>query len=138
MKRRLVVTKTTRVLKVADLLSDMLSEMSDEELLGKHSLTWKQLEKVYSKLFYGGFLGKDELMRRVELRDGRSCSHIPLVDIYEAGEAYQCEVCGYISGLHFSLCPRCRQVNLRRLSRRFLDANMGYHGQSGAARYAAG
>jgi len=136
MKKRLVVTKTTRVLKVADIVSDMRAGMSDEDLLQKHSLTWKQLEKVYSKLFYGGFLGKGELMRRVELRDGQSCAHIPLVDIHAAGDAYQCEVCGYISGLHFSMCPRCRQVNLRRLSRRFLDTTMGYRGQPGAVRYA--
>ena len=136
MKRRLVVTKTTRVLKVAEILSDMQSEMSDEELLEKHSLTWKQLEKVYGKLFYGGFLDKDELMRRIELRDGKSCSHIPLVDIHESGEAYQCEVCGYFSSLHFSLCPRCRQVNLRRLSKRFPLVAAAYSGQSEAFRYA--
>lgn len=136
MKKRLIVTKTTRLLKVADILRDMQSSMSDEELLERHSLSWSQLEKVYSKLFYGGHLGKDELMRRIELRSGKDCSHIPLVDIYDADEVYLCEVCGYISGLHFSLCPRCRQINLRRLSRRFLYGVTGDQSRGGTARYA--
>lgn len=119
MKKRLVVTKTTRVLKVADVLGDMLSDMSDEDIVEKYSLSWKQLEKVYAKLFYGGFLRKSELMRRVELRGGKGCSHIPLVDIHDADKLYQCEICGYLSVFHFSECPRCRQINLRRLVRGF-------------------
>jgi hypothetical protein len=135
MKKRLIVTKTTRVLRVADILRDMHSNTSDEELLEKHSLSWSQLEKVYCKLFYGGYLGKDELMRRVELREGRNCSHIPLVDIHDADEVYLCEICGYISGLHFSLCPRCRQINLRRLSRRFLYGAAGAPQRGGVDRY---
>lgn len=136
MKKRLIVTKTTRVLKVVDILRDMQSSVSDEEILERHSLSWSQLEKVYAKLFYGGYLGKDELMRRIELRSGRNCSHIPLVDIYDTDEVYLCEVCGYISGLHFSLCPRCRQINLRRLSRRFLYGVISDQESGGAVRYA--
>ena len=117
MRKLLRVTKVTRVLKVADVLRDVLSDRSDEDILEKHDLTWRQLEKVYTKLFYGGYLSKAELARRVELRRGRDASHIPFVDLESSDMLYVCEICGFSSCLHFSSCPRCRQVNLRRLTR---------------------
>lgn len=117
-KKVMTFTKTTRLLKVAEVVEDMLADMSDEELLLKYGLSWNQLHKVYSKLFYGGFLSKDEMVRRIELRGGRDTSHIPLVEIEESGASYECMTCGFESTLHFSKCPRCKQINLRRLMRR--------------------
>jgi len=118
MKRVLRVTKTTRVLKIKDMIGDLLSDVTDEELLEKHNLRLDQLEKVYAKLYYSGYLCQDDLKRRVSLRDGRDIGHIPLAEIDESGNLYECTVCGFVSPLHFSTCPRCREVNLRRLTRR--------------------
>lgn len=119
MKKKVVTfTKTTRLLKIAEVIEDMLDDVSDEELLHKYRLDWQQLHKVYSKLFYGGYLSKEEMLRRIELRSGRDTSHIPVVDIDESRDAYECTTCGYESSLHFSECPRCKQINLRRLRRR--------------------
>jgi hypothetical protein len=118
MKRVLTVTKTTRVLKIKDILRDLLSDMTDEELLLKHNLRWEQLEKIYAKLYYSGFLGKDDLERRVDLRAGKDTGHIPLAEIEDSGTLYECTICGFVSPLHFSTCPRCREINLRRLTRR--------------------
>ncbi|MFH1115936.1 MAG: hypothetical protein V1792_18650 [Pseudomonadota bacterium] len=117
MRKLLRVTKVTRVMKIADLLRDILTDLSDEELLEKHDLSWTQLEKIYTKLFYGGYLSKAELAGRVALRRGKDASHIPYVDLESSDMLYLCEICGYSSPLHFSSCPRCRQVNLRRLTR---------------------
>ncbi len=119
MKKRVVTfTKTTRLLKIAEVIEDILEDVSDEELLQKYRLDWQQLHKVYSKLFYGGYLSKEEMLRRIELRSGRDTSHIPLVEIDESQDAYECMTCGFQSSLHFSECPRCKQINLRRLRRR--------------------
>jgi hypothetical protein len=118
MRRVLTVTKTTRVLKVREILSDMLSDLPDEEIMEKHGLHWEQLEKIYAKLYYGGYLGKEDVTRRVELRRGKDAAHIPFAQIEDGGTLYECSVCGFISSLHFSTCPRCREVNLRRLTRR--------------------
>lgn len=131
MKKRVTVTKVTRLLKIADILQDILSAVSDEELIQKYELSWKQLGKVYSKLFYGGYLSKEELSSRIELRSGRDCSHIPLVDIQDFEHEYECQICGFSSPLHFSACPRCRQINLRRLTRRIQPVviSSGHAGQ---------
>jgi hypothetical protein len=118
MRKKVVkVTKITKMLKVSDILSDMLSDVADEELMEKYGLGWEQLEKVYCKLFYGGFLEADQLRRRTRLRAGKPTSHIPLADFEDPGRVYECTICGYTSLLHFSACPRCRQINLRRLNR---------------------
>ncbi|MGB6063175.1 MAG: hypothetical protein WBG50_00080 [Desulfomonilaceae bacterium] len=118
MRKKVVkVTKVTKLLKVSEILGDMLSDVTDEELLEKYRLSWKQLEKIYSKLFYGGFLDRDQLRRRSRMRAGRPAFHIPLAEIDNPGTIYECLICGYSSLLHFSVCPRCRQINLRRLTR---------------------
>ncbi len=117
-KKVIKVTKITRMLKVADILGDMLSDVTDEELLEKYGLGWEQLQKVYSKLFYGGFLERHELQRRGRLRAGKPTPHIPLVEFDDPGRVYECTICGYTSRLHFSECPRCHQINLRRLTRK--------------------
>ncbi|MBI5252048.1 MAG: hypothetical protein HY912_21345 [Desulfomonile tiedjei] len=117
-KKVMTFTKTTRLLKVAEVLDDMFAGASDEELLKKYCLTWKQLHKVYSKLFYGGFISKEVMVRRIELRSGGDASHIPVAEIEESRDAYECMTCGFSSSLHFSECPRCKQINLRRLMRR--------------------
>jgi len=118
MKRVLRVTKVTKVLRIKDLLRDMLLGMSDEDLMNKHALRWTQLEKIYRKLYYGGHLGKAELLRRIEMRVGKNVSHIPFAEIEDSGIIYRCEICGFTSPLHFSTCPRCHEINLRRLTRR--------------------
>jgi hypothetical protein len=118
MRKKVVkVTKITKMLKVSDILNDMLSDVADEDLLIKYGLGWEQLEKVYLKLFYGGFLETDQLRRRSRLRAGKPTSHIPLAEFEDPGRVYECLICGYTSQLHFSACPRCRQINLRRLIR---------------------
>jgi len=118
MKKVLKVTKVTRLLKISEILPDILSGLSDEDLLEKYRLNWEQLRKIYSKLFYGGFMTKGDLLRRIELREGQDASHIPFVEIEPRGAVYECLICGFNSEFHFSECPRCRQVNLRRLTRR--------------------
>jgi hypothetical protein len=122
MKKKLVMfSKTTRVLRVAEVLACIMQDMSDEEIVRKFGLTWKQIGKVYSKLFYGGFLNTQDLARRIELRKGRSTAHIPLVEMESSQYEYECGTCGFISSLHFSECPRCKQLNLRRLVRKVPD-----------------
>jgi hypothetical protein len=131
MKKIMTMTKIVRTFKVREILGDMLANMTDEALLLKYALSWKQLGKIYTKLFYGGYLSDEDLLVRIELRRGRDASHIPLVQINTSGSVYECLVCGYMSALHFSECPRCHQINLRRLSRRVASANYAAH----SARY---
>lgn len=118
MRKLFQVTKVTRMLKISEVLADLSSEMTDEEFLTKHELSWKQLEKIYRKLFYGGLLTSSDLVRRIVMRSGKDTSHIPFVEIDGADALYECEICGYSSIMHFSTCPRCHKVNLRRLTRR--------------------
>jgi hypothetical protein len=122
MKKKLVrVTKITKVIRASEILKDMLEDLSDEELLAKYQIGWIQLGKLYGKLFYGGFMGKKDLRRRMELRSGSNSSHIPFVEIKSSTSMYyECVECGFKSSLHFSTCPRCRKVNLRRLRRSVL------------------
>ena len=117
MRKLVKVTKITRVFRVAEILNDILTDMSDEDLLKKYRINMKQLGKIYCKLFYGGFLGKDDIVRRVELRHGKDASYIPFAEIQDGDVTYECVVCGFASPLHFSTCPRCQQLNLRRLTR---------------------
>ncbi len=128
------VTKVKRIIKVADILRDLLNDMSDESILARYRLTWQQLEKIYAKLFHAGFLSKQEMATRIELRSGKDASHIPYADLGEMGEVYECTICGFTSGRHFSACPRCREVNLRRLQRRVAPVVV----TSGTPGYAAG
>ena len=134
MIRVVKVTKVKRVIKVSDILRDLLNDVSDETILRKYRLTWLQLEKIYAKLFHAGFLSKQEMETRIELRSGHDASHIPYADLGEAGEVYECSVCGFASSRHFSACPRCREVNLRRLQRRAPAVAVA----SGGSGYAAG
>lgn len=115
MRKIVTVTKVTRLLKLGDILSDILSDLSDEAVLAKYDLSWRQLGKVYSKLFFGGILTREDMLRRLSLRCGRDASHIPFVEIEDMEKVYECEVCGFTSPFHFTSCPRCRQLNLRRL-----------------------
>jgi hypothetical protein len=117
MRKLVTVTKITRVFRVAEILNDILADASDEELLMKYRITLKQLGKIYCKLLYGGFVGKDDMVRRVELRHGKDASYIPFAEIQGSDVTYECAVCGFASPLHFSTCPRCQQLNLRRLTR---------------------
>jgi hypothetical protein len=117
MRRIIKVTKVTRMVRIADVLNDILTDVHDEDLLEKHNLTWKQLQKVYAKLFHAGYLEREDMERRIELRCGRDPSHIPFAEILHSEALYECEVCGYWSIFHFTICPRCSQINMRRLTR---------------------
>jgi hypothetical protein len=112
------VTKVKRIIKVSDILRDLLNDVSDESVLAKYRLTWLQLEKIYAKLFHAGLLSKQEMETRIELRSGKNASHIPYADVAGVAEMYECTICGFSSSRHFSACPRCHQVNLRRLRRK--------------------
>lgn len=101
-----------------DFLFDLAIDTSDEELIEKYGITLQQLTIVYSKLLHRGLLSLDGLRRRVLLRVGKSASHIPIVEINEEIPEYQCAFCGFLSMFHFSVCPECRGVNLRRLTKR--------------------
>jgi hypothetical protein len=117
MRKLVKVTKITRVFKVAEILKDILTEVSDEQLLRKYRINFKQLEKIYCRLFYGGFLTKDDMVRRIELRHGKDACHIPFAELPNSSATYECAICGFASSQHFSACPRCRQLNLRRLTK---------------------
>ncbi len=123
MKKILRITKTTRLVKIREILADMFADVSDEKLLEQYDVSWEQLGKIYSKLFYGGFLTAEDLEKRIDLRPGKDTSHIPLADIYGDNHLYECTICGYVSHLHFSACPRCRQINLRKLCKRSGDSD---------------
>jgi hypothetical protein len=112
------LVKVSRYIKVREILQDLKSNASDEDLLEKYELTWTQLGKVYARLFYGGFLSRDDLLARLEMRAGKDASHIPLVRIDEGRDVYSCAFCNFSSPFHFSTCPRCQGVNLRRLTKR--------------------
>ncbi|MFH0824806.1 MAG: hypothetical protein V2B18_18795 [Pseudomonadota bacterium] len=118
MRKVIRMTKVTRVLKIHEFVEDLRSDRSDEELLEKHDLSWEQLGKVYARLFYGGFLGPADIYRRIDMRGERDASHIPAVRLNDDGSTYECSLCGFDSPFHFSQCPRCRELNLRRLYRR--------------------
>ncbi|GEM_PF-618728 len=118
MKKTLKITKTTRLIRISQIVGDLKSPVSDEDLLDKYQISWNQLNKIYCKLFYGGQISRDDLTRRVEMRAGTHVSHIPLVWIDDPATIYKCGVCGYESGAHFSQCPRCHQFNLRTLHHR--------------------
>lgn len=112
------ITKITRLIPFLDVVQDLKSEASDEDVMAKHNLSWTQLAKVYSKLFYSGALSREDLARRLEMRLGKRASHIPLVRIEAASTGYRCSICGFVSERHFSVCPECSGLNLRRLMRR--------------------
>jgi hypothetical protein len=133
MKKILRVTKTTRLVKIREILTDIFADVSDEGLLEQYGLSWEQLGKIYSKLFYGGFLTAEDLERRLDLRVGKDASHIPLAEIYGSKALYECLICGFISHLHFSACPRCGQINLRRLTKRSAGVHHVWQGASHVA-----
>ncbi|MEW6349143.1 MAG: hypothetical protein AB1646_08775 [Thermodesulfobacteriota bacterium] len=113
-----IMTKVTRVLKVSDLVRDITSDTTDEELMEKHSLDWKQLGKIYTRLYHGRYISQETLIYRLEMRGGRDASHIPLADLGETTRHYECRTCGFSSGSHFTNCPRCHEINVRRLTKR--------------------
>ncbi len=120
MKKALRITKVTRLLRISEIVTDLRSDKTDEELLAAYDMDWRQLSKVYSKLFFGGYLSEADLIQRREMRRGRDVSHIPLVEISDVAASYQCQICGFTSGHHFSECPECGELNLRRLTKRSL------------------
>jgi hypothetical protein len=75
---------------------------------------------VYSRLFHAGYLCSEDLLDRLEMRGDADCSHIPLLRLTDSESQYECSFCGFYSTMHFTECPRCRRVNLRRLTREFM------------------
>ena len=124
MKRLLRVVKVTRIFKLNEVLNDIQSGVVDEDILGKYRISPKQLGRIYCKLFYGGHLTKGDMVRRIEMRRGRDASYIPYAELQDTGQIYECLTCGYSSALHFSVCPRCQQLNLRRLVRPRTDFDL--------------
>ncbi len=117
MKKVVTITKTMKVLKVRDIVQDLESDRTDEEILEKYRLTWTQLSKIYSKLYHRGHIDIEDLFRRAQMRGAKDASHIPLVKLDEPKRVYSCIHCGFRSEAHFSTCPRCAGINLRRLKK---------------------
>ncbi len=117
------VTKITRLISINNLVRDLRSVTSDEEICSKYRLNWKQLGRVYSRLYHEGFLSPGDLCRRIDMRGGRDASHIPLVRMERVPPKYACLFCGFESQFHFSECPKCRALNLRRLTRSRVSRN---------------
>jgi hypothetical protein len=117
MKKIVRMTKVKRLISIPKIVSDIRSDMSDEEIMEAHGLNLDQLTKVYSRLFHGGHLSAGDLARRVEMRNGEDAGHIPLADMVSSPHEYGCANCGFESQAHFTTCPRCGLTNLRRLSR---------------------
>lgn len=117
MKKVVRITKTTKLLKVRDIVQDLESDLSDEEIREKHGLTWVQLAKVYASLYHRGYIDEEDLFRRVKMRGAKGAAHIPLVSLDEPIRVYHCIHCAFRSRAHFSTCPRCGGVSLRRLKR---------------------
>ena len=112
------ITKVSRMVKIREIVRDLRSSTSDEEIMDKYALTWRQLAKIYAKLFYSGYLCEPDIVRRREMRAGMSTAHIPVTQIDSVSVGYNCSLCGFTSAFHFSECPRCHGVNLRRLARK--------------------
>jgi lipopolysaccharide biosynthesis regulator YciM len=100
-----------------EILADIKSNLADEQLLQKYRLSWPQLTKVYSRLLHFGHITQDDLARRLTMRSGQDGSHIPVAHIDPPEKNYRCNECDFRSRAHFSACPRCNSVNLRRLTR---------------------
>jgi len=109
------VTKITRLIRLSEILADIKSDTTDEKIAEKYRLTWSQMARAYSKLFHEGFLAVEDLRRRLAMRSGKAASHIPLVQMDDSAARYECFFCGFVSPFHFSACPRCQALNLRRL-----------------------
>ncbi len=114
---RHIQPKIKIVIKVSEIVGDMLSGVSDEDILQKYGLTWTLLRKVYIKLYYNRHISSGQLETRLMMRNGADASHIPFVQIEEQDRLYECAECGYVSEIHFSSCPQCYQINLRRLTK---------------------
>jgi hypothetical protein len=122
MRKLLRISKVTRVFRLKELLNDVHSGVEDDDILDKYRITRKQLGRIYSKLFYGGHLTERDIVRRIAMRGGKDSSYIPYAEFQGSNQIYECLTCGFSSMLHFSACPRCQQLNLRRLSRRQDDS----------------
>lgn len=118
MRKLLRITKITRIFRLKEILNDIHSGVEDEDILSKYRINQMQLSRIYSKLFYGGHLTKRDILRRIHMRSGMDSSYIPYAEFESSDYVYECLTCGFSSMHHFSVCPRCQQLNLRRLNRR--------------------
>jgi lipopolysaccharide biosynthesis regulator YciM len=115
------IVKKKKRIKLNSILNDILTSRPDEEILEKYQLTKLQLSKVYSRLYQLGLLSEEDLERRIELRGASDISHIPLAQLPPTMDHFTCESCGYLSRRHFTQCPECSAINLRKIS-----ASKGY------------
>lgn len=118
MSKQLRITKVTRFIRIPEIVNDLRSDKTDEDLLVEYNLDWRQLTKIYSRLFFGGYLTEYDLIRRRQMRPGREASHIPHVQSVSSEKFFECQACGFMSEYHFTECPECGELNLRRLTRR--------------------
>lgn len=118
MSKQLRITKVTRLIRIPEIVKDLRSDKSDEDLLAEYNLDWRQLTKIYSRLFFGGYLTEYDLIRRRQMRPGQEASHIPHVQTVDSEKFFECQACGFMSEYHFTECPECGELNLRRLTRR--------------------
>ena len=118
MPKQLRITKVTRIIRIPEIVDDLRSDKTDEDLLLEYNLDWRQLTKIYSRLFFGGYLTEHDLVRRRLMRPGQEASHIPHVQTQGSEKLFKCQACGFISEYHFTECPECGEINLRRLTRR--------------------
>ncbi len=124
MRKIIRIRKVCRLIPTAEILRDLNANMTDEELLQRYQITWLQLEKIYSRLLHGGYLSEDDLVHRLEMRSGMAAAHIPVARLENGSRRYHCSFCGFASAHHFSACPRCNGVNLRRLRKKNPDLEL--------------
>jgi Fe2+ or Zn2+ uptake regulation protein len=110
------IIKKKKRIKLNSILRDILSEMSDEQILEAYQINKLQLSKVYSRLYQLGLLSEEDLEKRIELRGARDISHIPLAQFPPTMDHFVCEDCGYVSRRHFTQCPECSAINLRKIT----------------------
>lgn len=110
------VIKVKKRIKLKSILQDLLSDMTDERIMISYDLNKLQLSKVYSRLYHLGLLSEEDLERRIDLRGAKDISHIPLAAFPITTDHYYCEMCGFVSRRHFTKCPDCQAINLRKIT----------------------
>jgi hypothetical protein len=85
-----------RKITAKDMLRDIRSGLSDQDLMEKHTLSAQGLQSVFHKLVTAGVVTQAELDDRVPITERT-------VDL----GLYICPACGNIQGTEFTTCPRC-------------------------------
>ncbi|MGB6067500.1 MAG: hypothetical protein WBG50_22065 [Desulfomonilaceae bacterium] len=85
-----------RKITAKELLSDIRSGVSDQELMRKYSLSSQGLQSVFSKMVSARMITQAELDDRIPITERT-------VDL----GLFICPACGNIQGKEFAVCPRC-------------------------------